>query len=75
MITLENARNVLEGLRTIQYTIYNYDEFIKILKKRLWKFTGKTEALFFNEKEIVLEMGRLGVLQDLSGLNNRAGSK
>lgn len=74
MISQQNAKMVLEGLRTIQYTIYTYEEFIKVLKNRIRKYTGKTEVMFFNEREIVLEMGRLGVLQDLSGLN-RAGSK
>ena len=74
MITLENAKNVLEGLRTVQYTLYSYDEFLKVLKRRLKRYTGKTEAMFYNELQIVLELGRLGALQEWSGLK-QAGSK
>jgi hypothetical protein len=75
MISQEAAKNVLEGLRTIQYTIYTYEEFIRVLKRRIKRYTGKAEVMFYNEKLLVLELGRLGVLQDLSGLNGRAGSK
>jgi hypothetical protein len=75
MITLEAAKNVLEGLRMIQYTIYERDEFLKVLKRRLKRFTGKTEVMFYNERQIVLELGRLGVLQELNGLNESAASK
>lgn len=75
MISQEAAKNVLEGLRMIQYTIYTYDEFIKVLKRRIRRFTGKTEVMFYTEKQIVIELGRLGVLQELNGLNSQAGSK
>ena len=74
MITLDNAKNVLEGLRTVQYTLYSYDEFLKVLKRHLKRYTGKTEAMFYNELQIVLELGRLGALQEWSGLK-QAGSK
>jgi hypothetical protein len=75
MITQKDAKNVIEGLRLIQYSVYSYDEFIKVLKRRLKRFTGNTEVMFFNEKQIVLELGRLGVLQEISGIQGRAGSK
>lgn len=68
MITQKNAKNVLEGLRQIQYTVKPYDEFIKILKKRIMRYTGNTEVMFMKEKDLVLELGRLGVLQTLNNL-------
>lgn len=74
MISQENAKNVLEGLRTVQYAVYTYEEFIKVLKRRLKRYTGKTEAMFYDEKQIVLELGRLGALQEWSGVKV-AGSK
>jgi hypothetical protein len=74
MISQEAAKNVLEGLRTVQYAIYNYEEFIKVLKRRLKRFTGKNEVMFYNERQIVLELGRLGALQEWNGLKGRAGS-
>jgi hypothetical protein len=74
MITIEAAKGVIEGLRLIQYTEMDYNEFLKVLKRRLWIYTGRAEIMFFNEKKVVLELGRLGVLQDLNGLNKRAGS-
>jgi len=72
MISQENAVAVLEGLRIIQYTVCPYAEFIKILKKRISRYTGKTEVMFYNERKLVIEMGRLGVLQELNGLNKSA---
>lgn len=71
MITLEAARNVLEGLRVIQYGVYEYDDFIKILKKRIMRYTGNSTVMFLNEKNLVIELGRLGVLQDLNTLNKK----
>jgi hypothetical protein len=72
MISQENAKNVLEGLRMIQYTVTEYPEFLKILKKRIMRYTGNSEVMFYNEKKLVLELGRLGVLQDLNGLTKSA---
>jgi hypothetical protein len=74
MISQENAKLVLEGLRAIQYGTYTYTEFIKVLKKRIKRFTGRTEVMFLNERELVLELGRLGVLQAWHTLE-QAGSK
>ncbi|QFG05353.1 hypothetical protein 055SW001_41 [Bacillus phage 055SW001] len=68
MITPETAKNVLEGLRMIQFTQYSYDDFLKVLKKRIMRYTGNTECMFMNERELVLELGRLGVLQDMNGI-------
>lgn len=69
MITLETAKNVIEGLRVIQYNQYDYETFFKVLKRRLRLYTGKTEVMFYDEKQVVVEMGRLGVLQSLNGLD------
>lgn len=66
MISQENAVSVLEGLRVIQYSIYEYQEFLKILKKRIMRYTGKTEVMFYSERKLVIELGRLGVLQELN---------
>lgn len=71
MITSEGAKNILEGLRMIQYGLYDYNEFLKILKKRIMRYTGDNSVMFLNEKNLVLELGRLGVLQDLNNLNKK----
>lgn len=69
MISLKAAKSVLEGLRMIQYSVYTQEEFLKVMKKRMVRYTGRTEIMFYDERQVVLELGNLGVLQDLNGLN------
>jgi hypothetical protein len=68
MNDLQYAINVLEGLRLIQHREYGYLQFIKVLKRRLRLYTGRTEVMFYDELQIVRMLGELGVLQEVSGL-------
>jgi hypothetical protein len=47
-------RQVIENLREDPWNSqYDYDEFVKVLKTRLHRFTGKDEVMFYNEEKIV----------------------
>lgn len=75
MISQEHAKLVLEGLRAVQYSLYPYDEFIRIMKKRIMRYTGNTKVMFFNERKLVIELGTLGVLQQMNATEKeKAGS-
>jgi hypothetical protein len=47
-------RQVIEMLREDPWNNqYDYEEFVKVLKTRLKRYTGKEEVMFYNEEKIV----------------------
>ncbi|WP_147533000.1 hypothetical protein [Bacillus marasmi] len=46
-------RSVIEKLRSMQGQDMSYEEFFKILKRRLRMWTGKEEVAFYNEDQVV----------------------
>ncbi|WP_047986491.1 hypothetical protein [Ornithinibacillus californiensis] len=49
-----SPRQVIEMLREDPWNNqHNYEEFVKVLKTRLKRYTGKEEVMFYNEEKIV----------------------
>lgn len=46
-------KEVINGLLSVQWNQYEYDDFLIVLKNRLRKYTGKDEVMFFSEEELV----------------------
>lgn len=54
-----NAREYLDKLRAEQYAEYSHDEFVKVLKNRIRRWTGDSSIMFASEERLVEELRRL----------------
>lgn len=55
---------LIERLRQMQYVAYTYEEFVRVLKKRLRIFTGREEIAFYNENQIADLVRELRIMDD-----------
>ncbi|MGN7485327.1 hypothetical protein ACTHPB_27795 [Priestia megaterium] len=55
-------KEVINGLLAVQWSQYNYDDFLIVLKNRLRKYTGKDEVMFFSEEELVDMLHELNIV-------------
>lgn len=56
---MSDARVYLDKLRAEQYAEYTHDEFVKVLKNRIRRWTGDSRVMFANEERLVEELKRL----------------
>ena len=56
---MDDARAYLDKLRVEQYVEYSHDEFVKVLKNRIRRWTGDSSIMFANEERLVEELKRL----------------
>lgn len=54
---------IINGLRKIQARKYSYEEFFRVLKRRIKIFTGIDEAVFWNELQVCNKLMELGVVK------------
>lgn len=58
----ETAIATIQNLCDIQHKPYNYDEFLKVLKRRLRIFTGMTEVAWYSEIQIATLLTELEIM-------------
>jgi hypothetical protein len=51
---------IINGLRKVQAREYTYPEFISVLKKRIYRYTGLKEVMFYNDVQICGKLKELG---------------
>jgi hypothetical protein len=51
---------LINGLRKIQAREYTYTEFVSVLKKRLCRYTGMQEIMFYDDVQICDKLKELG---------------
>lgn len=61
-------RSVIDALRSIQFQVYEHDEFMDILKNRLRKWTGKDEVMFYSEEQVVDLLAEIGTIKFNGGM-------
>lgn len=58
----EHAVATIQNLCDIQHKPYTYDDFLKVLKRRLRIFTGMTEVVWYSEIQIATLLTELEIL-------------
>lgn len=53
---MSDARAYLDKLRAEQYADYTHEEFVKVLKNRIRRWTGDSSIMFSNEERLVEEL-------------------
>ena len=59
-----NVNEALHRLYAVQRRKMSYEEFCKIIRRRVRRWTGKSAAAFYTDAELVAELIRLNILDD-----------
>lgn len=59
-----NTEEILKSLHAKQYSKFTYEYFLKVMRRRLRRWTGDTAAAFYTDDQIVDELVRHGVIDE-----------
>jgi metal-dependent amidase/aminoacylase/carboxypeptidase family protein len=68
---MKTDNEIIEELRSRQMREHTYEEFLKVIRRRIHRWTGYSGARFFTEAQIVQALKRMGIVDDEGNIKGR----